>query len=648
MPTMINRRLRLFGTTTTTTTVSSSSSTLSVSGTDGKKERLSQQQQQQQQGHKYTNDDLLSTPTTTTLTPESSSASSSSSKEAASVSSALQSPPQRLRSCALLQRYNKSLTTTSSSHRNRGMKKDNQKKMNQRKAMTPSSSPSCATSLSSFTSDEETNSLIAAIHCPVVDQRSNMDEVMMNPLVPRFVRRLVDTDTGESMEIYSDGPDVSLESSSLDLSPTGTTTSTTTISLPSSSSVSSTTSQRVQSLNRLLSSSPTTPTMKTVGKFVLLSSQRFKIHVPITASTADLNSWIMSSRDRRGGGSRCSSSSIRSTGCPSTITKSPAWDENELRVSSSSSTSSSPLMMKTTTRVASMETIPNRDAMILYEYVNNDHDGGDDDESNHVNENGQMSSQQQRRRPCCILVATRTTITTKMNHHYQPDLVVDDDGDDDTSSITMTTSVYDYSIYECPIVISKSSSSCPNDSNDNIMDPNSLVDSVLGGGQGNGTTLIATIRAEEEQQSFPLVRSQKQVGQTSSMVTTTGAFQFKCTTHSTGGGEDRDRRCFVADQIRWSTLQGRAFCIHEERKVEPHPSTPSSSVESMMSQSTTTTRPSSSSSSSTTITLQRQPAARVTNLHPHERELLVFPAVDPILMMAFLAVMEEVILLSNL
>ena len=41
-------------------------------------------------------------------------------------------------------------------------------------------------------------------------------------------------------------------------------------------------------------------------------------------------------------------------------------------------------------------------------------------------------------------------------------------------------------------------------------------------------------------------------------------------------------------------------------------------------------------------------AARVTCLTEMDREVLVYPRVDPMLMLGFVAVMEEVVLLSNL
>jgi hypothetical protein len=101
----------------------------------------------------------------------------------------------------------------------------------------------------------------------------------------------------------------------------------------------------------------------------------------------------------------------------------------------------------------------------------------------------------------------------------------------------------------------------------------------------------------------------------SSSSSSSSSFQFSCTTN-TG-------RHFVADQILWSTLQGRAFCIHEQE--QPWDVT-----------------------TATTSTTLKKRAARITNVTAQEREILVYPTVDPLLMMAFLAVMEEVILISNL
>lgn len=81
-------------------------------------------------------------------------------------------------------------------------------------------------------------------------------------------------------------------------------------------------------------------------------------------------------------------------------------------------------------------------------------------------------------------------------------------------------------------------------------------------------------------------------------------FRFHCYTY--------DGRHFLADKIVWSTFQSWAFCIKQ-------------------------------ASDSTFRT-----AARVTCLTTSQRELLVYPRVDPILMVAFVAVMEEVVLVCSL
>lgn len=81
-------------------------------------------------------------------------------------------------------------------------------------------------------------------------------------------------------------------------------------------------------------------------------------------------------------------------------------------------------------------------------------------------------------------------------------------------------------------------------------------------------------------------------------------FRFHCYTF--------DGRHFIADKIVWSTFQSWAFCIKQ-------------------------------ASESTICT-----AARVTCLTTSQREVLVYPQVDPILMVAFVAVMEEVVLVSSL
>lgn len=86
-----------------------------------------------------------------------------------------------------------------------------------------------------------------------------------------------------------------------------------------------------------------------------------------------------------------------------------------------------------------------------------------------------------------------------------------------------------------------------------------------------------------------------------------GCHRFLCRT--------RDGRHFAADNILWTTFQSRAFCIRETTKVK----------------------------GCTGIS-----AARVTCLTEKDRELIVYHRVDPILMLAFVAVMEEVVLVTNL
>lgn len=82
------------------------------------------------------------------------------------------------------------------------------------------------------------------------------------------------------------------------------------------------------------------------------------------------------------------------------------------------------------------------------------------------------------------------------------------------------------------------------------------------------------------------------------------SFRFYCSTQR--------GKCFQADKIVWSTFQSWAFCIKEIM-------------------------------TSTPVT-----AARVTCLSDSERELLIYSRVDPLLMVAFVAVMEEVVLVSSL
>lgn len=82
-------------------------------------------------------------------------------------------------------------------------------------------------------------------------------------------------------------------------------------------------------------------------------------------------------------------------------------------------------------------------------------------------------------------------------------------------------------------------------------------------------------------------------------------YNFTCLTET--------RRQFTADKVVWSTFRSRAFCVRE----------------TMANQDSTN-------------------AARVTCLTEMDREVLVYPRVDPMLMLGFVAVMEEVVLLSNL
>jgi hypothetical protein len=81
-------------------------------------------------------------------------------------------------------------------------------------------------------------------------------------------------------------------------------------------------------------------------------------------------------------------------------------------------------------------------------------------------------------------------------------------------------------------------------------------------------------------------------------------FRFHCYTY--------DGRHFIADKILWTTFQSWAFCIKQV-------------VDSTV-----------------------RTAARVTCLTTSQREVLVYPRVDPILMVAFVSVMEEVVLVSSL
>ena len=81
-------------------------------------------------------------------------------------------------------------------------------------------------------------------------------------------------------------------------------------------------------------------------------------------------------------------------------------------------------------------------------------------------------------------------------------------------------------------------------------------------------------------------------------------------------------RRYTADKILWSTFQSRAFCIKEIT---------STAIQRNRS-----------------ATLLTASAARITCLSPTSREVLVYPTVDPMLMIAFVAVMEEVVLVSNL
>lgn len=75
-------------------------------------------------------------------------------------------------------------------------------------------------------------------------------------------------------------------------------------------------------------------------------------------------------------------------------------------------------------------------------------------------------------------------------------------------------------------------------------------------------------------------------------------------------------RTFTVDRARWSTFQKRAFCIKEKTTKAP---TGVSNV------------------------------ARVTCLpETGTKELMVYPEVDPMIIVAFLAVMEEVLLVNNL
>lgn len=80
--------------------------------------------------------------------------------------------------------------------------------------------------------------------------------------------------------------------------------------------------------------------------------------------------------------------------------------------------------------------------------------------------------------------------------------------------------------------------------------------------------------------------------------------QFSC--HTSTGRE------FVTDKVMWSTLTTRAFCIKEK-------------VQSIS-----------------------RSAARVTCLGENLRELVVYPRVDPTLILGFMAIMEEILLVSNL
>jgi hypothetical protein len=130
-------------------------------------------------------------------------------------------------------------------------------------------------------------------------------------------------------------------------------------------------------------------------------------------------------------------------------------------------------------------------------------------------------------------------------------------------------------------------------------------------------TLYATIRAQERRPNTT----------TTTASTTTGAFSFSCTTHAEG-------RHFVADHIVWSTLQGRAFCVQEQERDDET--------------NTATQEPTNTALLLVNEKPKRRVAARITHLNAHEREILVYPTVDPLLMMSFLAIMEEVMLLSNL
>lgn len=91
----------------------------------------------------------------------------------------------------------------------------------------------------------------------------------------------------------------------------------------------------------------------------------------------------------------------------------------------------------------------------------------------------------------------------------------------------------------------------------------------------------------------------------------TSCHSFTCRT--------QDGRQFTADNILWSSFQSRAFCIKE------------------------TTVDSRDCSTSSVCN-----AARVTCLSDTNRELLVYRGLDPILMLAFVAVMEEIVLVTNL
>jgi hypothetical protein len=82
-------------------------------------------------------------------------------------------------------------------------------------------------------------------------------------------------------------------------------------------------------------------------------------------------------------------------------------------------------------------------------------------------------------------------------------------------------------------------------------------------------------------------------------------YNFTCHTET--------QRQFTADKVLWSTFQSKAFCVKE-----------------------------------TTMGQDAANAARITCLTETDREVMVYPRVDPMLVLGFVAVMEEVVLLTNL